>query len=686
MLDFNATISLDTTVWCGKKNLALAIAIDDYRGAKIGPSQGCVNDLELLSEILRSKFDFGVLCLKDLDATRNNILAAMKALLDAAGEDSQVVLSFCGHGSQIDLGKGRIFETLVPCDSSRIGWSHNHDITDRELFGWVWRVSAKTPFLTLIIDACQAGGIVRDAEARARGATGETAGSEELKRDKSAFVMAEEEVAKPGPSGWLPVSDRYTLLAACRSKERSLIVVDPVTDKRQGLFSLQLAQALTRLQSRKTWRELFEEVAAAVTTQNPRQHPQLEGQVDRVVFGQEVFAPGFFLPILCRSGNAVTLGGGTAHGAHPQSSWSVHPAGSRRPGEDCCGHIQVQSVSATRAEAWVVWEPVPGAVAPGQRAFETSRPIDQRFRVLLAGAAGQDAELKKLVLRSPYLALMPGNGLASEAEAAEVVLHRLGPRTSCGDREPLPQLPSLDKASWAFVSPAGAQLAPLYPAAAKGAREQVVATLEKMARHRSLLNLCHPDARASLSRSVELLAFQILENEKGQYQSHQQLPELPGLLPGTRIGFELSHKHERPLQVTLISLGVNSSICKLFPVRGRFEPWPAEACLKIGFEAADALEITYPQGFPFPGEPMGEEEQAALLFLFTEQPEGGGFDLMAQEGLRAGGPKRSKASLADFALRMVRGSVLREDPAPDALADSDAWGLALWRYRLLPPR
>ena len=67
--------------------------------------KGCVTDVDLQRELLIHRFGFNpadILCLKDQDATRENILDGFEDhLIDACGADDLAVFHFSGHGRRI---------------------------------------------------------------------------------------------------------------------------------------------------------------------------------------------------------------------------------------------------------------------------------------------------------------------------------------------------------------------------------------------------------------------------------------------------------------------------------------------------------------------------------------------------------------------------------------------------------
>ncbi|HSG39483.1 MAG TPA: caspase family protein, partial [Thermoanaerobaculia bacterium] len=137
---------------------ALLVGINRYpRFGSDVQLEGCVNDVQILRDALIRRFGFSeerMTVLLDEQATRDGILAAMEELAGKVGEDDVVVFHFSGHGSQqtdgpeADEADGWD-ETLVPFDSGRAPWK-NRDIADDEIHDWLLRLTARTPYVTLI--------------------------------------------------------------------------------------------------------------------------------------------------------------------------------------------------------------------------------------------------------------------------------------------------------------------------------------------------------------------------------------------------------------------------------------------------------------------------------------------------------------------------------------------------------
>jgi hypothetical protein len=158
------------------RRLAVVAGIDEYPHLRADQQlRGCVNDAELMAEVLMGTFGFredAITLLRNAEASRDGILAALERLVADARPGDVVVVHFSGHGSQMTDREGDeadgLDETIVPADSGRGAWP-NRDITDDEIYEVLTRLTAQTPLVTLIFDCCHSGSVTRDlAAARTR--------------------------------------------------------------------------------------------------------------------------------------------------------------------------------------------------------------------------------------------------------------------------------------------------------------------------------------------------------------------------------------------------------------------------------------------------------------------------------------------------------------------------------------
>jgi hypothetical protein len=141
---------------------AVCIGIDDYRGGD-NDLHGCVNDARAWADLLAGRFGFArgdVRTLRNGEATRRGILAALEGLVAGARRGDVCAFIYSGHGTWIpdrgarDEADGRD-EALVP-------WEEDFGklITDDELRPVLDRVPGGVAF-TFIADSCYSGTVTR---------------------------------------------------------------------------------------------------------------------------------------------------------------------------------------------------------------------------------------------------------------------------------------------------------------------------------------------------------------------------------------------------------------------------------------------------------------------------------------------------------------------------------------------
>jgi uncharacterized caspase-like protein len=104
---------------------AVLIGINQYQSGSVPNLHGCLNDVELVQDVLTERFGFDagdITTVVDPDNTRQHILDALDRLVDATERDDVAVVYYSGHGSQAPDAPGveeedRMGETIVPSDS-----------------------------------------------------------------------------------------------------------------------------------------------------------------------------------------------------------------------------------------------------------------------------------------------------------------------------------------------------------------------------------------------------------------------------------------------------------------------------------------------------------------------------------------------------------------------------------------
>ena len=197
-------------------------------------------------------------------------------------EDATVVFYFSGHGSQAgdengDEGDG-IDETLVAYDS-RV--KDGRDIIDDEVDDWFEDLRRYTSNITFILDSCHSSSANRDLTSIV---------PRKLEPNPNMkpphVVTARGGGSKDVGNGLLPRNRQYAALSGSLPEELSNEdnILTPEGYKHHGFLTYYLVDALKRTPD-MTYEQAIREIEPAITKLAPSQHPQAEGDTERVVFG-----------------------------------------------------------------------------------------------------------------------------------------------------------------------------------------------------------------------------------------------------------------------------------------------------------------------------------------------------------------------------------------------------------------
>ncbi|WP_412069607.1 caspase family protein [Rubrivirga sp. IMCC43871] len=643
---------------------ALLIGIDQYPNlSKYHQLKGCVNDVMAMGGLLRDRFGFPaeqVTTLTNAAATRAGILAALDALAEQVQDDDVVVVHYAGHGSQITDLEGDepdgLDETIVPHDGVRVS-GPNTDITDDEIHAFIRRIAAKTPFLTLLFDCCHSGTISRDTfGGQARSLEPDTRPADQLGRAPAAG-STRSAAAEEGPSGWLPLDGAYVLIAGCRDEQLSYEYTDAETGTTHGALTYFLTRALQDAAPGTTYRDIYDRVRPLVTAYNGKQHPQMEGALDREVFGVTDIEPMAFFGVEARDGGAVTLAGGAAHGLTAGSEANVFAVGTKTTeGAEPLGRVRITEVGAVTSQAEVVEEP--GAIGVGARAVVVQAEWGERvLRVAVA-----DAEMAQRIDGEQLLRAVP------EGEPAEVRLVRLAARDTVAEGDPVPQLGALAEATWAAVGAGGRLVCPPHPASEAGVEARMVENLRKVAHYRAALTLDNPTP----GRLTGTATVQIQTLVGDQWRDAE--PDAGGSLVfevGDRIAFSVTNHHTEPVFVNMLGFDQAAGVDTL-NVPGANEAVAPGKSLRVGYQGN--IRLDFPPGFPFVREPFeGEPDEGleTLKVFVTTQPTD--FSALNQERLRGGPLGGPGSTLSALLQRTFRGEPMRAIVIEEVPGEDDDW-------------
>jgi hypothetical protein len=631
---------------------ALLIGVQSY--LHISNLGGCVNDARLMESVLRNRFDFTHCTrLENNEATRAGILSAFDTFAQETQPGDVVVFYFAGHGSQRADREGDepsgLDSTLMPVDTKgRFGTpEENLDITDDEIFLWLERLTAKTSAITVIVDACHSGTITRDAEFDVPGfavrglppdvrkSTVPSPIPQELwarfgggAGTRSADVGRSRETA----SGWLPLHEQYVLISGCRDEELSgefLWTLEDGSKARHGALTYFLARALERATEGTTYRSVFEDVAAKVTQlRQGKQHPQMEGKGDRVLFGLDEIPPMRYVRLLGvnAAGTAVTLAAGAALGVTLGTEVALYPVDTvstdaRTP----LARATITEVRPFDSTAVLIDASISGAVSADARAVLTPvvatdvrRPvrIDPAAEALVPPA--EWAELQKLLGKVAVVRLVdqpePG-AITVTAWPAE--------RTGIG-AEP----------SWMLTGMDGQPVAPPKPL---DRTVDVVSNVEVLSRQALAMALDNADPKSALARQRPTMQL-LRQLPDGSWQpADPAVGGLPEYQVGEYVGVRIHNPRAQKLYFCLLMFGLSGKVMPLYPPDGATEFLAQGHTIDLFTEPGREAPVGFPEVYPYIAAgtlPVRDAGQGTLKLFVTSSAASFGF-LHERVGVRS---------------------------------------------------
>jgi len=264
---------------------ALLIGINRYQipGADL---RGCVNDVEDLSQVLRSFHGFkaaDITKLTDGAATKKAIQSGIKKLLRGLKKGDVALLHYSGHGSNVpddngDEADGRD-EILCPTD---LDWKD--PLRDDWLRASFDRLP-KGAGLTVIMDCCHSGTNTRailppDAPVKERYLPSPWGLAEvESGRSLPKRVATELRTSSRGKRKSSDVVDANlpeVLITGCRDTQTSADAF--INGRYNGALTFALVEAIRATKGRLTFRELHDRAGGVLKTRKFDQVPQLEGR------------------------------------------------------------------------------------------------------------------------------------------------------------------------------------------------------------------------------------------------------------------------------------------------------------------------------------------------------------------------------------------------------------------------
>jgi metacaspase-1 len=262
---------------------AVLVGVDQYERTEIADLNGCVNDVRLMHDVLKSYFGFGndeIRVLVNDRATKAAIVHRLEEMVGQATEGDLLVFHFSGHGSQIrdrnddESLSDHLDELICPHD---MNWNDGY-ITDDDLER-IFRGLREGALLEVILDCCHSGTGGKESE------VGPPAGLES-RPTPVRFIEPPVDIAARADGDFLETvtfcsclgtrGQPYVLWAAAAEDE--IAAEDNLGDAVNGVFTYYLCNYLDATAGETTREELLAAVSELVQTAGYAQHPQLASQ------------------------------------------------------------------------------------------------------------------------------------------------------------------------------------------------------------------------------------------------------------------------------------------------------------------------------------------------------------------------------------------------------------------------
>lgn len=328
-------LTISTEVIAQKKH-ALIIALSEYNQNTGWPSLSSFRDAALLSSALMNQgFETdNVEIISDrVNGTKQGILRGFKTLTSKVKKGDIVVIHFSGHGQQVidkngDENDG-LDEAIVPVDAysifiPNIYEGQNH-ITDDELGNILEKLRKKLGSqgdLLVTLDSCHSGTATR--------------GKGKFRGSENPLVPDDYKVHRGvDPENTFSIYKTDSNLA-------SMVVFSATvpnqlnweakdeTGKNIGSLSLAFSKALLQSNQNTTYRGLFDRIRVIMGTYSIPLTPQIEGNMDRQIFGGKLVDHSPYFKILELDGEIVKIDAGELHGVAVGSEVSFYDPDTRK--------------------------------------------------------------------------------------------------------------------------------------------------------------------------------------------------------------------------------------------------------------------------------------------------------------------------------------------------------------------
>lgn len=658
-----------------QNKFALLIGIDDYISKRLEKLDGCENDAKDMRQLLTSRFGFPdddkhIKILLSRQATRQAIVDAFKAQLienAKAHPNAICVFHYSGHGSQVPDMNGDeedgLDETLVPVDSRQ---PDHYDLTDDDLEDLINQLGQYTKNITVITDCCHSGSNVRDATVSVRLRKAET-------DDRPQPPQKPKDAKSAAPAV-------YVSMAGCLPNETAgeSDTDTPQGERANGLLTRNLIDALAQANAGTTYRDLWGAVATGVTGNRSNQHPQIEGDIDRFIFGDATDRADPYIAVSEVTDKNITIAAGSLQGIDPGTlvAFYKHEATQLRGNKDLLAVASAKdcnALSATierpagidqetlkTAKAKIV-TPHFGAGPLNVTAFNAvaGEKDSASWKEFTRGLTGSvDPKLVKIASNSADPFKTRDAGSWDMSVVKDTYSNFQQEKTAAGTREV--------KGNGYFIATKDG--APLFDVWVDEndphAADTIAGALEKGARQQRVLALDNQVSPLKGALKIEVLKVTPLGKDEWGEPTFKEDP-VPGnqLVPTVHVGdklrLKLTNTTDENIYLAILAIETSGSIAVLYPPDNAKYPLPAHGTFR--WPTQKRLLTIKP--------PLGVE---TLKFIVTTKP--ADFTILGQAGVSRAAASGPGTALEELFRRSVGGQTTRDLGVSDEDSNSlDEW-------------
>lgn len=608
------------------KLYALLIGIDCYfpnvlpGGNCIANLRGCVRDITKVEEFLKSKLGMQSECILKLTAsnigntkppespeqwpTYENMVAAFQKLTEIAQPGDQVYIQYSGHGSRIptdfpELKTNGLDESLVPTDICN---SQTRYLRDLELAYLLNRMVEKGLIVTVVLDSCHSGGMVRGSGSVAIRGINEI---DRTERSAQSLVASDVELAETWRhlysnttrslklgSGWLPEPKGYVLLAACRPSESAKEFAFNGKE-RNGVLTYWLLDSLKQIGTGFTYKLIHDRVVAKVHSQFQQQTPQLQGEGNRVVFGSDFMQPLYAVNVIQTdlANQRILLNTGQSQALSKGTKFVIYPPGQTNFSQIDKRLALVEIVQLGATESWT-------------RIIEKfgSTPIEEGYQAVLLDITDLCLRRKICLVYQDILPKTIDQTTALKRVEDALRQNESGFLELVQDDEPIDYEIVVNSNEEYEIWNLGRQTIPnLHPAIRCSDHDAAVRLIDRLVHLTKFHNILQLDNANSLSPLSRKLLVELAGMRRSDYDPmHPPKPipfndpgNTPTLKPGEWTFIRVRNNSLKVLNIAVLDLQPDWGITQIYPSEQDTDFWP----LDPGEEVLLPLQAHLPSGY-----------------------------------------------------------------------------------------